>query len=68
MVLWSRLRLVGVCSDLFPLNKIKFKLLFNQTRQPAGLLLSFQIIGSMFCVFVLISGSKSSDGLLLFVA
>jgi hypothetical protein len=31
MVLWSRLRLVGVCSDLFPFNKTKF----NPTRQPA---------------------------------
>jgi len=31
MVLWSRSRLVGVCSYSFPFNKAKF----NPTRQPA---------------------------------
>jgi hypothetical protein len=54
MVLWSRSRLVGVCSDLFPLNKTKF----NPTRQPAVILNhQFHVF-----VFVLISGSESSDG------
>jgi hypothetical protein len=52
MVLWSRSRLVGVCTFSFPRP--------NSTGRDN--LWSFQIIGSMFCVFVLISGSESSDG------